>query len=52
MCRIKLLAMGFDERVFPSDMLQFPSNTPLSSPCSHDYSKVPVKPWEVQHDFT
>lgn len=51
MCHIKLLAVGFDERVFQSDMPRFPSITHWFSPCSHGHSKVSVKPWEV-HTWT
>lgn len=46
--RIKLLAMGFNEDVFQSDMLRSPSIPHWSSPCSHDYPKVSAKAWEVQ----
>jgi hypothetical protein len=45
--RITLSAMGFDERVFQSDRLRFPSITHWSSPCSNDHPKVSVKAWEV-----
>ncbi|MFO0777981.1 MAG: toll/interleukin-1 receptor domain-containing protein [Nitrospira sp.] len=43
--------MSFDERVFQSDTLRFPSITHGLPPCSHDHSKVSVKAWEVQVDF-
>lgn len=45
--RIKLSAMGFDERVLQSDMLRFPSMAPWSSPLFSRHPKVSVKAWEV-----
>ena len=46
--RIELSAMGFDEGVLQSDMLQSPSITHWPSPCADDHPKVSVKTWEVQ----
>lgn len=45
--RITLSAMGFDERVFQSDRLRFPSIPHWSSPCSHNHPTVSTKAWEV-----
>ena len=47
---VELLAMGFNEGLFQSDMLRSPSITHWSSPCSNDHPKVSVKAWEVHLD--